>query len=67
MWTFLVVLGLIIVLFVAIEQSLTVSALSIAITALEVFIYLYTALRNPGIASVDSDDPEIEQYKDYPK
>lgn len=61
MWIFLVLLGIIVIFFVAREQSFTVFALSIGITTWEAFIYLYTALKNPGILSADEHALQQDQ------
>jgi len=67
MWITLIVIGILVIVYVAIEQSTISVLVIITLMTWEAIIYLYTALCNPGIASIDSDDPEIEHYKDYPK
>lgn len=68
MWIVLIGFGVIIYLTVAVRQSDMVKMLTVLITIWEAFIYLYTALRNPGIAS--SEEPEetdSEKYERNPK
>ena len=68
MWTVLIVIGGFIISYLSKFQSPAIIATTVCLTIWEAFIYLYTALRNPGIATAKNpDDPEIEQYQDYPK
>jgi len=68
MWIFLVLIGIVVIFFVAREQSFTVYALSIGITAWEAFIYLYTALKNPGILSAyNLDEQQLKQNQEDPE
>jgi len=67
MWLVLLGVGALVIFYVAVNQSVTSVLLMVTMTIWESAIYLYTALKNPGIASApDPDDPEIENIKDYP-
>jgi len=67
MWILLVAVGIFVIFYIANTQSFTVWFLAIAITFWQAFIYLYTALKNPGIATpINPDDPEFDQYEDDP-
>lgn len=68
MWLVLMGVGALVIFYVAVGQSITSVFIMLAMTLWESGIYLYTALKNPGIASApDPNDPEIENIQDYPK
>jgi hypothetical protein len=68
MWSVLLLIGFLVNYYVAPKQSATVRFTAVVITLWECFIYLYTALKNPGITTArDPHDPELEKYVDYPK
>jgi len=67
MWTILLVVGIVVNYYVAGRNSSTTQVVAVAVTLWQAFIYLYTALRNPGISTAKHpEDPELEKYVDYP-
>jgi hypothetical protein len=68
MWAVLIVVGIFVNTYVASHQSGTVQFLAVLVTFWEAFIYLFTALKNPGIATArNPHDPDLERFVDYPK
>lgn len=59
MWIVLLAIGITVNVFIAPKQSLMVQILAFLLTCWQAFIYLYTALKNPGIATPQiPNDPE---------
>ena len=49
MWTFLIIVGILINIHIASTRESTFRIIAFMITFWEAFIYLFTALKNPGI------------------
>lgn len=68
MWTCLIVVGILVNFYVSGKQSGGIQTMAFLITLWQAFIYLYTALKNPGIVTAkDPADPKLEEYIDFPK
>ena len=62
------IVGIFVNLYVVSRKSAEVRLLAFLVTFWEGFIYLFTALKNPGIATAKNPhDPDLEKYVDYPK
>ena len=68
MWGFLLVAGIIVTIYIAMYQSFTIKFISVVLTAWEAFIYLYTALKNPGILTAQNpDSDDVKRFERHPE
>jgi len=67
MWSILIIVGIVMVIYITNEQSFLIQALTVGITIWQAFIYLLTSLKNPGIYTLQNpDDKNWKRFENDP-